>query len=223
MRAFLTLLMVICVLTVFAQTRQVTGKVTEDVSNLPVSGATVEVKGTNYATVTDSAGNYRLTVPEGSGTLVFSFVGYASLELPVTGNIVNAVLVHTTGSMESVVVIGYGTARKKDLTGAVATVSAKDFQKGNITTPDQLIAGKVSGVAITSNGGRPGQGSTIRIRGGSSLNASNDPLIVIDGVPVDNGTISGAANPLSFINPNDIESFTVLRCFRFGYLWIESQ
>ncbi len=113
LRAFLTLLMVICVLTVFAQTRQVTGKVTEDVSNLPVSGATVEVKGTNYATVTDSAGNYRLTVPEGSGTLVFSFVGYASLELPVTGNIVNAVLVHTTGSMESVVVIGYGTARKK--------------------------------------------------------------------------------------------------------------
>jgi iron complex outermembrane receptor protein len=211
LRAFLTLLMVICVLTVFAQTRQVTGKVTEDVSNLPVSGATVEVKGTNYATVTDSAGNYRLTVPEGSGTLVFSFVGYASLELPVTGNIVNAVLVHTTGSMESVVVIGYGTARKKDLTGAVATVSAKDFQKGNITTPDKLIAGKVSGVAITSNGGRPGQGSTIRIRGGSSLNASNDPLIVIDGVPVDNGTISGAANPLSFINPNDIESFTVLK------------
>ncbi len=93
----------------------------------------------------------------------------------------------------------------------MATVSAKDFQKGNITTPDQLIAGKVSGVAITSNGGRPGQGSTIRIRGGSSLNASNDPLIVIDGVPVDNGTISGAANPLSFINPNDIESFTVLK------------
>lgn len=211
LRAFLTLLMVICVLTIFAQNREVTGRVIEDVSNLPVSGATVEVKGTNYATVTDSAGNYRLMVPQGSGTLVFSFVGYANLELPVTGSIVNAVLVHTTGSMESVVVIGYGTARKKDLTGAVATVSAKDFQKGNITTPDQLIAGKVSGVAITSNGGRPGQGSTIRIRGGSSLNASNDPLIVIDGVPVDNGTISGAANPLSFINPNDIESFTVLK------------
>ncbi len=211
LRAFLTPLMLICVLTVFAQTREVTGTVTEDVSNLPVSGATVEVKGTNYATVTDSVGNYRLMVPEGSGTLVFSFVGYTSLELPVTGTVVNAVLVHTTGSMESVVVIGYGTARKKDLTGAVATVSAKDFQKGNITTPDQLIAGKVSGVAITSNGGRPGQGSTIRIRGGSSLNASNDPLIVIDGVPVDNGTISGAANPLSFINPNDIESFTVLK------------
>lgn len=211
LRAFLTPLMLICVLTVFAQTREVSGTVTEDVSNLPVSGATVEVKGTNYATVTDSAGNYRLMVPEGSSTLVFSFVGYTNLELPVTGTVVNAVLVHTTGSMESVVVIGYGTARKKDLTGAVATVSAKDFQKGNITTPDQLIAGKVSGVAITSNGGRPGQGSTIRIRGGSSLNASNDPLIVIDGVPVDNGTISGAANPLSFINPNDIESFTVLK------------
>ncbi|HTG56904.1 MAG TPA: carboxypeptidase-like regulatory domain-containing protein, partial [Niabella sp.] len=188
LRAFLTPLMLICVLTVFAQTREVTGTVTEDVSNLPVSGATVEVKGTNYATVTDSAGNYRLMVPEGNSTLVFSFVGYTNLELPVTGTVVNAVLVHTTGSMESVVVIGYGTARKKDLTGAVATVSAKDFQKGNITTPDQLIAGKVSGVAITSNGGRPGQGSTIRIRGGSSLNASNDPLIVIDGVPVDNGT-----------------------------------
>lgn len=211
LRAFLTPLMLICVLTVFAQNREVTGTVTEDVSNLPVSGATVEVKGTNYATVTDSAGNYHLMVPEGSTTLVFSFVGYTNLELPVTGTVVNAVLVHTTGSMESVVVIGYGTARKKDLTGAVATVSAKDFQKGNITTPDQLIAGKVSGVAITSNGGRPGQGSTIRIRGGSSLNASNDPLIVIDGVPVDNGTINGSSNPLSFINPNDIESFTVLK------------
>lgn len=211
LRAFLTLLMVICVLAVFAQNREVTGTVTDDVSKLPVSGATVELKGTNYATVTDSAGSYRLAVPNGNGVLIFSFIGYASQELTIAGNIVNAVMLPATGSMESVVVIGYGTARKKDLTGAVATVSAKDFQKGNITTPDQLIAGKVSGVAITSNGGRPGQGSTIRIRGGSSLNASNDPLIVIDGVPVDNGTISGAANPLSFINPNDIESFTVLK------------
>ena len=100
-------------------------------------------------------------------------------------------LVINNTSLGEVVVIGYGTSRKKDLTGSITTVSSKDFQKGNITTPEQLIAGKVAGVSIISNGGQPGQGSTIRIRGGSSLNASNDPLIVIDGVPLDNSGIAG--------------------------------
>ena len=114
-------------------------------------------------------------------------------------------------NLNEVVVIGYGTAQKKDLTGSITTVSSKDFQSGNITSPEQLIAGKVAGVSITSNGGQPGGGSVIRVRGGASLNSSNDPLIVIDGIPFSGNTISGAANPLSLINPNDIETFTVLK------------
>src|SRR6202040_3198462 len=123
-----------------------------------------------------------------------------------------------SSSLNEIVVIGYGTTRKKDLTGAVVVISEKDFQKGLITTPEQMIAGKVPGVSIISNSGQPGAGSTIRIRGGSSLSASNNPLIVIDGVPLNNdvqpgqtSVIPGAGNPLSFINPNDIESFTVLK------------
>ena len=209
--AFFTLLMLICVLTTFAQTREVAGTITDEKTILPISGATVQVKGTNYATVTDSVGKYRITVPEGARFFEISFIGYATKEVAITGSLVDAVLSISANSLENIVVIGYGSARKKDLTGAVATVSADEFQKGNITTPEQLISGKVAGVAITSNGGRPGEGSTIRIRGGSSLLASNDPLIVIDGVPLDNGGVSGAANPLSFINPNDIESYTILK------------
>lgn len=113
--------------------------------------------------------------------------------------------------IDEVVLVGYGTRKKTDLTGAVTSISAKDFQEGAISSPEQLIQGKVSGIQITTNSGAPGAGSTIRIRGGASLNASNDPLIVIDGVPVDNNGISGAANPLALINPNDIESFNVLK------------
>src|SRR6185437_542310 len=123
-----------------------------------------------------------------------------------------------TANLNEIVVIGYGTTRKKDLTGAVAVVDEKDFQKGTITTPEQMIAGKVPGVSIISNSGQPGSGSTIRFRGGSSLNASNSPLIVLDGVPLNSdvapgqkSAVPGAGSPLSFINPNDIESFTVLK------------
>lgn len=209
--AFITLLMLVCAFTAFAQTREVTGTVTDEKTILPVSGATVQIKGTNYATVTDSAGRYRITVPANAQLLEVSFIGYATREVSITGSLVDVQLTTTVSSLENVVVIGYGSARKKDLTGAVATVSADEFQKGSITTPEQAIAGKVAGVAITSNGGRPGEGSTIRIRGGSSLMASNDPLIIVDGVPLDNSSVSGAANPLSFINPNDIESYTILK------------
>jgi iron complex outermembrane receptor protein len=144
--------------------------------------------------------------------LVISSVGFGTKEVPVTGAEVNVTLsVTASGQLNEVVVVGYGTMKKKDLTGAVALVTSKDFVKGPITTPDQLIAGKVAGVQITPNGGAPGSGSRIRIRGGTSLNASNDPLIVIDGVPVDNNGISGSPNPLSLINPNDIESFNILK------------
>ena len=113
--------------------------------------------------------------------------------------------------LNEAVVIGYGTARTKDLTGSAVIVKSKDFNKGSVTTPEQLVMGKIPGVKINSNNGAPGSGSTIRIRGGTSINASNDPLIVIDGVPLDNGGVAGAANPLNLINPNDIESFVVLK------------
>ncbi|MFN3378153.1 MAG: SusC/RagA family TonB-linked outer membrane protein, partial [Runella zeae] len=145
-------------------------------------------------------------------TLVFSFVGMLTQEVPVaTRTTIDVVLENDNKQLAEVVVIGYGSQRKKDLTGSIAAINSADFNKGNIATPDQLVAGKVAGVQITPNGGAPGAGSTIRIRGGASLNASNDPLIVIDGVPLDNGEVRGAANPLSLINPNDIESFNILK------------
>ena len=194
----------------FAQ-NTITGRVTDsDGSGIP--GVTVSVKGTRTATQTNSDGSYSITAPNNANTLVFSSIGFASQEIAINSRAsLNLVLSSTNAQLNEVVVIGYGTVRKKDLTGSVATVTAKDFNQGAITTPEQLISGKVAGVSITSNDGAPGSGSTIRIRGGSSLNASNDPLIVIDGMPLSNANISGVANPLSMINPNDIASFTILK------------
>lgn len=214
----LLLLLLICS-TGWAQTKVVTGKVMDAKDGSPLAGVTVTPKGSSTrGTTTGRDGSFSIRVDAGVQTLVFSFVGFSTREAAVTGGPVTMALTANASNLNEIVVIGYGTARKKDLTGAIATVSEKDFQKGSITTPEQLIAGKVPGVSVISNGGQPGAGSTIRIRGGSSLNASNDPLIVIDGVPLDNeipfgqkSTIAGAGNPLSFINPNDIESFTVLK------------
>lgn len=195
----------------FAQDRVVSGKVTDSTGN-GLAGVTVSAKGTKLATQTNNEGAFKLTVPSSVDALIFSSVGFSTQQAPIpSNNLINISLLGGVSSMNEVVVIGYGTSRKKDLTGSVAMVTAKDFQKGTITTPEQLIAGKIAGVSIISNSGQPGAGSTIRIRGGSSLIASNDPLIVIDGVPVDNGGISQNINPLSLINPNDIESFTVLK------------
>lgn len=192
-----------------AQDKPVTGRVT-DASNQPVPGVTVAVRGKTASAVTDNNGYYSIRAVSGD-VLLFSSVGYTANEVKVGNGPANIVLTANSSTLNEVVLIGYGSTRKKDLTGSVATVTAKDFQKGVISTPEQLIAGKVAGVSIVSNGGRPGGGSTIRIRGGSSLRASNDPLIVIDGIPLENSSISGAADPLSFINPNDIESFTILK------------
>jgi iron complex outermembrane receptor protein len=202
-----------------AQKRVVSGKVTDAKDGSPLQGVSVLPKGSHSGgTVTGQNGTFSIQLDAGVRTLVFSYVGYTIQEMPPGNGPVTVSLVATTSNLNEIVVIGYGTARKKDLTGAIATVSEKDFQKGSITTPEQMIAGKVPGVSVISNSGQPGAGSTIRIRGGSSLNASNDPLIVIDGVPLDNeipagqkSAIAGAGNPLSFINPNDIESFTVLK------------
>lgn len=196
----------------YSQDKVITGRVTDSKDGSAVAGVNVSAKGTTTGTQTGTDGSYSITVGATVKTLVFTSVGFNSQEINIDGKTTaNVSLVITNTSLSEVVVIGYGTARKKDLTGAVATVNSKDFQKGSITTPEQLIVGKMAGVSIISNGGQPGSGSTIRIRGGSSLNASNDPLIVIDGVMLENGGISGGNNPLSFINPNDIESFTVLK------------
>jgi len=195
----------------FAQDIQVTGKVSDakDGSSLP--GATVQVKGTTQGTLTDLDGKYSLKAKQGA-ILTFSFVGYNSQEVTVTSaNTINVSLQQASTMLDQIVVVAYGTRKKSDLTGTVTSVTAKEFQKGNIASSEQLLMGKVTGLQITSSGGAAGGGSTIRIRGGASLNASNDPLIVIDGVPVEGNGLSGSANLLNTINPNDIESISVLK------------
>lgn len=193
------------------QERTVTGRVT-DSTGRGIANASVIVKGAGSGTQTASDGGFTLrNVPASANTLTVTSVNYAAQDVPLgTGNLV-ITLRAASAALSEVVVVGYGTQRRRDVTGAIATVTEKEFQKGNITSPEQMIAGKVAGVQISSSGGAPGAGSRIRIRGGASLNASNDPLIVIDGVPVESGGVQGSANPLNLINPNDIESFTILK------------
>ncbi len=211
-KALAALLFAIISISVYAQERTVTGKVTDAKDGAPLAAASVVVKGSNKGVTTSADGTFAIKVPTGATALVISYLNFASKEVLLDSkNTVSVSLTASTDQLSDVVVIGYGTSRKKDLTGSVSTVSAKDFNTGAISTPEQLIAGKVAGVSITSNNGAPGSGSTIRIRGGASLNASNDPLIVIDGMPIDGGGISGQANALALINPNDIESFSVLK------------
>ena len=206
-------LIVMCLLTtmnVQAQQKTVKGQIV-DSANLPIPGVTVSIQNNKTATISNAKGEF-IIVASQNDVLIFTSIGFTKLEKKIgKSDVLNIVMSEATTGLDEVVVVGYGTSRKKDLTGAVTTINSKDFQTGVITTPEQLIAGKVPGVSIISNSGQPGSGSTIRIRGGSSLSASNNPLIVIDGVPLDNDGVSGASNPLSFINPNDIESFTVLK------------
>ncbi|MCE2789103.1 MAG: SusC/RagA family TonB-linked outer membrane protein [Saprospiraceae bacterium] len=161
-------------------------------------------------TISDVDGAYQYEVAPGTTTLVFSYAGYASTEELINGrNVVNVSL--SPGQvLEDVVIIGYGSVKREDATGSVQSVSSMNFNRGAITGPQELLAGKVAGVAITTDGS-PGGGAKIRIRGESSLSASNNPLIVIDGVPLDDGGVNGSRNPLNIINPNDIETFTVLK------------
>ncbi|MVN21401.1 SusC/RagA family TonB-linked outer membrane protein [Mucilaginibacter arboris] len=206
----------------FAQTGSISGKVLDE-KNLSLPGASVTVDGTTLGATTDIDGNFRITgVKPGTYGVTANFVGYNAIKKTITvssGNVqVNFQMQPTAQSLNEVVVIGYGTQTRKEVTGAISTVSARDFQQGATTSPGELIQGKVSGVSVTTNSGQPGAGTTIRIRQGASLNASNDPLIVIDGVPLapnrnpdGTSTISGVADPLSLINPNDIETFTVLK------------
>ncbi len=196
---------------VLAQEITVTGTVTDAADGLTIPGVNVLLKGTFSGTSTDVDGKYELKASEGD-VITFSFLGYLQKEVTLgSNNVVNVSLEQDVYSIAEVVTIGYGTVRKEDVTGSVSAISSKDFNRGSITSAQDLLVGKTAGVVITSSGGRPGSGSTIRIRGGSSLNASNDPLIIIDGVPIDNNNVSGSSNFLDFVNPNDIETFTVLK------------
>ncbi|RYZ99562.1 MAG: SusC/RagA family TonB-linked outer membrane protein [Sphingobacteriaceae bacterium] len=197
---------------VFAQTGVITGQVVDE-GNLPLPGVTVVIKGTSLRTAADVNGYFKLSnVPAGTQTLVISYIGYKNLERTAeAGSNVSVQLEPSSLALNEVAVIGYGTIRKSDATGSLGVVTAKDFNRGAVNSLQEAISGKLAGVVITSNSGAPGNASTIRIRGGASITGSNDPLIVIDNVPVDNYLMGGSPNILATINPNDIENITVLK------------
>ncbi|MEL7425286.1 MAG: TonB-dependent receptor [Bacteroidota bacterium] len=190
--------------------RTITGQVTDSESGETLIGANILVVGTSSGTITDYDGNFELSIPEGYDVLQFSYTGYTTQEIKLEASNVLNIQMSSGTVLDEVVVIGYGTVKREDATGSVETISTESFNRGAITSTQELIAGKVAGVSI-SPGSDPGGGATIRIRGGSSLNASNDPLIVIDGVPVESRNVSGSRNPLNLVNPNDVESVTVLK------------
>jgi len=200
---------------------RVTGHVT-DKNGTGLPGVTVLLKGTSIAAPTDAEGNYSIGVPDGNGSLVFSYIGYQRQEVDINNRTtINATLADDAEALKEVVVIGYGTQAKSDITGAVTSLKAEDFNKGANATIDQLLSGKAAGVQVVQNSGEPGGGIAVRIRGSSSINAGASPLYVIDGLPLDNSpVISGGGanfdasqprNPLASINPSDIESIEILK------------
>ncbi|MDB5229977.1 MAG: hypothetical protein JWN76_782 [Chitinophagaceae bacterium] len=204
-----------------AQTRTVSGRITDDRGN-GVPAASVTVKGTTRGTTTDANGNFTLTVPANTRSLSVSSVGFANQEINIDGkSSVSSIMTATSSNLSDIVVVGYGTRRVKDATGSVASITPKDFNKGVISTPEQLFQGRTPGVVVTPSSGEPGASSTINIRGTSSIRGNNDPLYVVDGVPLSGGGLSGSAsgiegsstpkNPLLFLNPNDIESISILK------------
>ena len=206
----------------FSQTKLITGKILDDKGS-PVQGATVTAKGSKSGTSTDAAGAFSLNVPAGVKTLVVSSVGFTQQEVNIADkSSVSVSLVSSTQSLTDVVVVGYGTSRKKDLTGAVVSVQAKDFNQGIVASPDQLLEGKVAGLEIITSSGQPGGATVVKIRGNNSIRTGNTPLYVIDGVPLDGrsprpgfapsglGTTPDG-NPLTFISPSDIASVDVLK------------
>jgi iron complex outermembrane receptor protein len=214
-----------CVLSLFsqAQNKTITGKVTDSKDGSALAGASIVVKGSKLGSQTGADGTFKISVPSATTTLVVSSVGYGSQNVDVQNkSSIDVSLAATSDNIGEVVVIGYGTSRKKDLTGSVTSVKAKDFNQGPITSPDQLIQGKVAGLQVINNSGAPGGATTIRIRGNSSVRSGNSPLFVIDGIPLDgrnarpglNASGIGQtpdANPLYFYNPADIASMDVLK------------
>src|SRR6186713_807424 len=182
--------------------RTITGTVTDGAGE-PMIGVNVLALGTTVGTVSDFDGGYTLSVPAGVTQLQFSYTGYDAIVMEI-GNATQVDAVLAEGAiLEDVVITGYGTVKRENVTGSISTVKNEDFNKGAITSPQELLSGKVAGVNVITNG-EPGGGAVIRIRGGSSLSATNDPLIIIDGVPVAGDLISGSRNNLNIVNPNDI-------------------
>ena len=181
----------------------------KDAQGEPIIGATVRVVGTQTATVSDFDGNFALKANQGADISV-SYVGYQTQTVKAASSL-DITLLEDAAVLDNVVVIGYGRAKKTDLTGSVTALKPDEMNHGLQTSAQDMLQGKIAGVNITNSGGEPGAGATIRIRGGSSLNASNNPLIVIDGLAMDSYGMQGASNPLNLVNPNDIESFTVLK------------
>ncbi|MCB0503924.1 MAG: SusC/RagA family TonB-linked outer membrane protein [Cyclobacteriaceae bacterium] len=212
-RGLLTVLLVVFWTIVFAQNNlQITGKVIADDTGDGLPGVTIIVKSGSSGTVTDANGDYTLKIGSLNEVIIFSFIGYVTKEVAINNrNVIDVSLGVDIVALDEIVVVGYGSVKKKDATGSVAVVNSEEFNKGVVNSPQELIQGKVAGVTVTSNSGAPGNSSTIRVRGTSSILASNDPLIVVDGVPLNNKGIGGAPNTLSTINPNDIETFTVLK------------
>jgi TonB-dependent starch-binding outer membrane protein SusC len=213
---------IVCTLQTFAQDVTVSGRVTDTADNTPLPGVNVTVKGTTNGTVTDPNGSYSISVP-GNSTIVFSYIGYTTQEIPVNNrSTINVALGGDVQALSEVVVIGYGEQRKQDATGAVVALSPKEFNKGIISSPEQLLQGRAAGIQVTPASGEPGAGINIRIRGTTSVRSGNNPLFVVDGVPLDGGNVAdggrdfgagtqSARNPLNFLNPEDIENISVLK------------
>lgn len=207
----------------FAQNKTITGTVTDSKDNEPLIGVSVVLKGSSTGTSTGPNGTFNITVPASATTLVISYLGYNPQEVNISGrSTVNVSLVISTSALSEVVVVGYGTQRVIDATGSVASIGTKDFNKGVIASPEQLLQGRIAGVQVTPASGEPGAGMNIRIRGSSSVRSGSNPLFVIDGVPLDGSSISdgigdngagssSARNPLTFLNPEDIENISVLK------------
>ncbi len=213
MRTFIksTLLILLMPMSFFAQST-VSGIVTERDTGIPIPGANIVIKGTTTGTTTNFDGEYTLEGVNLDDVIVVSYIGFESQEIPYTGQeTINVRLAPDTALLEEVVLIGYGSTRRQDATGAVEQISTEEFNQGAIVSPEQLIAGKSAGVRITSSDGAPGGGGEIRIRGGSSLSANNSPLIVVDGIPLDQRGVQGVRNQLNAINPNEIEDFVILK------------
>jgi iron complex outermembrane receptor protein len=189
--------------------RVVTGKISQQ-GGQPLAGATILVKGTRIQTTSDAAGNFSINAPEGASTLIISYIGYADQEIRIGTGPVNVTLVASNAELANVVVMGYGTQSRRDVTGAVKSIKAESFNRGIINAPEQLIQGKVAGVNVTSASGEPGSTIGITVRGPGGVRTGSTPLFVVDGLPLDNAS-TGGGNPLNFINPQDIESVDVLK------------
>jgi len=197
-------------ITTLSAQKQISGIVIDNSTNEPLIGASVQVEGTNLGVITDIDGTFSIEVPAGASRLLISYIGFTNQTIDI-GNQTNLTINLVPGQfIQEVVVIGYGTVKREDATGSMQVVSSEKFNKGAITSASELLTGKIAGLTV-NNSSEPGGGAVIRIRGGSSLSASNDPLIVIDGVPVSNDGITGDRNVLNIVNPNDIESVTVLK------------